>query len=217
MEDISRQLTDIQTALRQQQRATARMERRLGATWGCAFVGIVGAFVLGLSPEARAQFGVTLGNLNVRLTAVETKTQFVSVSDGQMFVTGTNLHIRSGSGTTDGVVNGRGNLIIGYNEVSASGDDRSGSHNMVLGNFHDYSSYGGLVVGQNNRILGPFASVSGGQFNTARGDFASVGGGDDNTANGNGSAVIVFVNSVEGTCNDENKRPPKCQESKRWL
>lgn len=168
----------------------SRAERRLGTTWACAFIGIVGAFVLGLSPEARAQFGVTLVNLNTRLTAVESKTQFVSVSGGQMYITGANLHIRSGSGTTEGAVNGLGNLIIGYNEMSGGlGNERGGSHNLVVGNFHDYTSFGGLIAGQRNRISGPFASVTGGVFNTASNTHASVSGGAGNQSSGFQSSV----------------------------
>jgi len=33
-----------------------------------------------------------------------------------IYFNGTNVHITDGSGTTDGKVNGLGNLIIGYNE-----------------------------------------------------------------------------------------------------
>ena len=99
--------------------------------------------------------------------------------------TGTNVHIVDGSGDTDGDVNGRGNLIVGYNEVPTSFDeDRGGSHNLILGMRNNYSSHSGLVVGSSNQVLAPFASVSGGADNIASGVGASVSGGDDNTASG---------------------------------
>ena len=34
---------------------------------------------------------------------------------------------------------GLGNLVIGYNEDSGD-DDRSGSHNLIVGGYHSYSS-----------------------------------------------------------------------------
>lgn len=199
MEDVRKQVADLRSALEEQRRTAttseerlARTERelsgmkgRLCATWACALIGTVGAFVLGLSPDAQAQFGVTLTSLNNRLTAVENKTHFVTVSGGEMFVTGTNLNIRSGSGSTEGSgsVNGKGNLIIGYNEAQGEfGDERGGSHNLVVGIFHDYVSYGGLVAGLANRIAAPYASISGGQNNIASGRNASCSGGSGNDA-----------------------------------
>lgn len=59
----------------------------------------------------------------------------------------------SGSGSTEGTVNGRGNLIVGYNErLVGDTNIRTGSHNLVVGAFNNYSSYGGQVIGYNNTI-----------------------------------------------------------------
>ena len=41
-------------------------------------------------------------------------------------------------------------------------DIRTGSHNVVVGQSHNFSRFGGLVVGRFNTISGEFASVSGG-------------------------------------------------------
>jgi len=90
--------------------------------------------------------------------------------------TGVNVHVRSGSGRTDDPGNGLGNLIVGYNE-DVFGNPRTGSHNMVVGAGHGYSSWGGFVAGVGNTISGPCASVSGGAENTAGGFASSVGGG----------------------------------------
>ena len=90
---------------------------------------------------------------------------------------GVNVNIVNGTDTTDGIVNGLGNLIVGYNELRVSGNDRTGSHNIVVGRYHNYSSHGGLVVGQGNAIAGQFATVSGGSGNRAAGDYSSVSGG----------------------------------------
>jgi hypothetical protein len=112
--------------------------------------------------------------------------------------TGVNMHIRNdiASQTTNGnptafasngITNGLGNLIVGYNEYG--GGPRNGSHNIVLGPFHGYGSFGGFVGGLGNAILGSFASVSGGTNNMASGVFATVSGGFGNTAAATSSIV----------------------------
>ena len=93
-----------------------------------------------------------------------------------------NVYIRSGSGETEGAVNGLGNLIIGYNEISSENIKRAGSHNLVIGSEHAYASFSGLVVGRENTISAPYASVTGGRLNTASGLGSSVSGGSVNTA-----------------------------------
>ena len=93
-----------------------------------------------------------------------------------------NLQVVSGEGLTDAPVNGLGNIIVGYDENTS--DDKSGSHNLVVGYGHTYSSYGGIVAGQDNSITGAFSSVSGGANNNASGYQSSVSGGANNTASG---------------------------------
>ena len=123
----------------------------------------------------------------------------------EVFFTGCNVNIRSGSGKTDGTVNGLGNLIVGYN-ANTGGFARTGSHNLVVGDQHTYISYGGLVAGFQNGIAAPWASVSGGDGNTASGTEASVSGGADNTASGAkasvsggvGNTASGFFTSVSG-------------------
>jgi hypothetical protein len=107
-----------------------------------------------------------------------------------VIIEGVNVHVRSGSGVTDdgGEPSGWGNLIIGYNEVALPEDmpdpagSHRGSHNLVIGQWHTYTSVGGLVAGLQNTVLAPFASVSGGKLNSARGTAASVSGGQSNRA-----------------------------------
>ncbi len=100
---------------------------------------------------------------------------------------GCNVQILNGDGRT-ATANGKGNLIVGYNEA-LPGSSRSGSHNVVVGADHSYGSFGGLVAGYNNTISGPFASVSGGSGNVAGGVTASVSGGVSNTANGPNASI----------------------------
>ncbi|MCG8590604.1 MAG: hypothetical protein MJE66_15035, partial [Proteobacteria bacterium] len=61
-----------------------------------------------------------------------------------VFFEGCNVHVRNGAGTTN-TTNGLGNLIIGYNEAGAVPPTRTGSHNLVVGEAHGYSSYAGVV------------------------------------------------------------------------
>ena len=82
-----------------------------------------------------------------------------------IFITGANLHIVNGTGDTE-TTNGLGNLIVEYNEGRPipffPPDDRTGSHMVVVGKWHNYSSYGGIVVGQLNATSNRYSSVSGG-------------------------------------------------------
>ena len=128
------------------------------------------------------------GGLQDRVAALEELLQNLSRNaNGDLVLTGANLYIQSGSGATDGPINGKGNLIIGYDEDN--GDDKSGSHNLIVGKWHSYSSYGGLVVGFNNLISGIYSSVSGGSGNEASGSVSSVSGGNANIACGTLSSV----------------------------
>jgi len=99
-------------------------------------------------------------------------------------LTGVNLQLVSGSGSTDGPINGRGNLVIGYNsdDLGDGTDVHSGSHNLVIGDDHSYTSYDGLVGGLDNEISAPGATVLTGNQNTASSSFAAVTTGGANTA-----------------------------------
>ncbi len=81
---------------------------------------------------------------------------------------------------------------------------KSGSHYLIVGAEHNYSRWGGIVVGQQNTSNNIYASVSGGSSNEASGgrasvsggtnniagaDWASVSGGQDNTASGGFASV----------------------------
>lgn len=134
----------------------------------------------GPEPVALAQGGDSL------TPQQEAVLDVLRVSSGRLIVSGVDLQIVNGRGRTN-TTNGRGNLILGYNENAAVA--RSGSHNLVVGRFHGYSSYGGVVVGENNSISAPFASVLGGQNNAASGVGSSVAGGRGNEASGDAATV----------------------------
>ncbi|MDC7690485.1 hypothetical protein [Vogesella indigofera] len=128
---------------------------------------------------------------------------------------GCNVVIQNGKGSTI-TQNGLGNLIIGYNEddtyenVHDGPNDRSGSHNLIVGPEHTYASFGGLVAGYGNFSRAPFSSilggnknnttgmastVAGGGSNTASSDYAAVGGGYYNQAGGNYSVISGGANN----------------------
>jgi hypothetical protein len=124
---------------------------------------------------------------------------------------GVNVQIVNGMGDTQ-TVNGTGNLIVGYNRPSATSficslgitdaasgclanggvwaqSHKSGSHNIIGGDFNSYSSWGGLVLGMENAISAPYTAVLAGARNRAGGAFASIAGGSFNTASGISSSV----------------------------
>ncbi len=104
---------------------------------------------------------------------------------------GANVHIQNGNGSGDSfTANGRGNLIVGFNEPSGHASaERGGSHNVVIGASHRYNFGTGLVAGYFNRLGGLSASVTGGGANEASGMYSSVAAGDSNIASGGNSAV----------------------------
>jgi len=128
--------------------------------------------------------------LETTVAALQNLLQHLSRSGNDLFITGANLHLRSGSGATAGTHNGLGNLIVGYNEPRGDGtDDRGGSHNLVVGTRNNFSSHGGLVAGDRNSVTAAYASVTAGYSNTASGIYASVSGGRGNMAQANRSSV----------------------------
>lgn len=150
-----------------------------------------------------SQLQDTNARLAEKVAALESKTQDMSrdtdSDTGQPTVrfSGVNLQVVDGSGDTGGAVNGRGNLIVGYNALrkaplwpySPGGDVRTGSHNLIVGDCNNYSAFGGLAAGLGNTISNEHASVSGGAFNTASGIRSSVSGGVNNTAIGEHCSV----------------------------
>jgi hypothetical protein len=119
---------------------------------------------------------------------------------------GINVQVVNGSGTTHSA-NGLGNLIVGYNRPRAADplcsmgyytnasdcqaqggvwarSHKSGSHNFVGGDFNSYSGWGGVVLGIENSINAPYATVTGGALNVASGDLSSISGGSTNRAMG---------------------------------
>ena len=158
-----------------------------------------------------ATLGAEVATLRAEVDALTTLLEGVHRDTGAVGVEtivfdGVNLQVVSGAGATDAAVNGRGNLIVGYNEFPDPCDlpcdaaqARVGSHNLVVGRGHSYSSYGGIVVGDANQIRAPYATVTGGRRNVASGAYASVSGGYSNSASGDSASVSGgYFNTASG-------------------
>lgn len=135
-----------------------------------------------------------VAELEEAVAALQAKLACISESSTstELFFERCNVHVRNGTGKTNSV-NGRGNLIIGYDAERTTGSSKMGSHNVVIGDHHNYTRFGGLVAGFENAITGDWSSISGGLQNTASGEFSSVSGGVRNSASGPG-----FGSSVSG-------------------
>jgi hypothetical protein len=166
---------------------TRTIERRL-RWWRGIACGIIVLALLGFPLQSgKAQYEDK--ELAQRVKDLEYKLQYVTGGENEVVITGANLRIVNGLGATD-TANGLGNLVVGYTEPrSVAPNDRSGSHNVVVGRQHNFSRFGGVVVGDHNEISGDFSSVSGGGFNTASSYVSSVCGGNSNTASGFSSSV----------------------------
>ena len=159
-----------------------------------------------LAQTNAAEIGTNAGDVAANATDIQTNTDALADLDASLgdldelagyvsvdpvshdvFLEGANLHVRDGSGSTQGTATGLGNLVVGYDEDD--GDDKSGSHNLVIGPYHTYSGYGGLVAGYDNALTGVHTSVTGGRTNVAGGSYTSVSGGHANLAIGWGSSV----------------------------
>ena len=158
-------------------------------------------------------------DLEAKVAAFEATLQYVHVEQGpinglagpHVIFEGCNVHLRSGSGNSvDGTVDlvarapiegvvptGLGNLIIGYDEDPLVGATaRGASHNLVIGPGHNFTSVSGAVIGQQNRLTGPMASVTSGFDNEASRIGASVSGGLTGKASGKYSSVTGGANNT---------------------
>jgi hypothetical protein len=131
-----------------------------------------------------------IGALTDRVDALETTLSKVTYDQANQLLTfdGVNVQIVNGTGQTY-VKNGLGNLIVGYNRDVDEPNDRTGSHNLVLGDLHTYSASGSFMGGFDNTTSANRSSVLGGRDNFAIGEYAVVSGGTHGVASGEGAAV----------------------------
>jgi hypothetical protein len=122
----------------------------------------------------------------------------VTRTEDAIVISGANLQVVDGTGSTTGPTNGLGNVIIGYNEADPD-REQTGSHNLVVGMQHEFTSFGGIVAGEDNTIASKSANVLGGKNNVAAEDYASVAGGSLNVASGVLASIGGgFTNTASG-------------------
>ena len=89
-----------------------------------------------------------------------------SSNKDQLTFKGCNVYISNGLGMT-GSDNGRGNLILGYNEAGNGPTllptDRNGSHNLIVGPGHRYTSHGSILAGVAHSVSGEYSSCIAGE------------------------------------------------------
>jgi len=124
-----------------------------------------------------------------RLGIVESKVSCIvdeTATPDSFIVEKCDLVVRNGEGKTDASPNGKGNIIVGYNEWNSDRgsqpSDKNGSHNLIVGPGHTYTSYGSILGGRDNFSQGPSTSIVGGKGNIANAEYASVAGGFRNYA-----------------------------------
>jgi hypothetical protein len=107
-----------------------------------------------------------------------------------------NVHVVNGMGQTQ-LINGLGNLIVGYSEydphMTVMG--RGGSHNLIVGKYHAWtgSSFGNLLAGEWNLAIGEGGFAAGYQSELVGLD-ATVLGGSNNVAGADHSVVLGGYN-----------------------
>ncbi len=138
-------------------------------------------------PIASQPAGTQQNALEQRVQALEALLAGVSRSGDDLYFSGVNVYVVSGSGSTDAPPNGKGNVIIGYNEERGGRDlegnpydRRSGSHNLVVGKQANYAGFGGVVAGLKNEIGSEYAIAIGGSENLAEPSFSTILGGTQN-------------------------------------
>jgi len=185
----------------------------LNANLGVVQLGVAGAQVKAQDAQNRAATVATdLAALQANsVLALDGILAYDVASETARF-TGVDVQVTNGQGAN--TINGRGNLIVGYNQartgaaICSKGGDagnsqsacesfggvwaanhKSGSHNLVVGEGHAYSSFGGVLFGQNNAVTSWTGTVLGGVNNVVRADRGSVAAGAANVVIGNGAVV----------------------------
>jgi hypothetical protein len=195
MDHLLQRLEALEAEMRRVQRRLRRWRQLAGTVLGLALVCLLQPWALAAPAPGEGPDRTLwqLVNLWRRVSVLERTLTHVTSGTGagglpEVVIAGANLRLVNGLRAT-ATRNGLGNLLVGYNEAREGENVRTGSHNVVVGQGHNFSSFGGLVVGRQNEISGAFAAVSGGFDNTASGASAAVSGGIFNRASGASAAV----------------------------
>jgi hypothetical protein len=186
---------------------TRTVERRL-RWWRRIACGVMLLGLVSLPLQSGTAADTQPRGMAERMATVENKLSALTFdgATNEVTITGANLRIINGLGSTE-TTNGLGNLIVGYNELRQENPDcprvfvtctdtRAGSHNVVVGKEHNFTSFGGVVVGLHNETTGDFSAVSGGAGNTANGTWSAISGGTNNTTPGFASTVSAGLRNT---------------------
>jgi hypothetical protein len=178
------------TAEAQYRRSEHRFRILSGTLLGALVVVVSVPFIV---PAAAQGYAVTLQQLAVKVAALETKTASISVltdantNQPTVRFSGVNVQVIANG------ISGRGNLIIGGNNPFDPNSNflaqRTGNHNLIIGDAQSYTGNSNLIAGFNNTVTGTYASASGGANSNVTANFASVSGGTGNVASGQFSSV----------------------------
>ena len=173
------------------------LQNKLVMGWA---LGVSTFFLMGFtfsSPDFQAGQIISASEVNAKFAELESLLQHFERQGNDIIITGANLHVRSGSGSTSAAPNGLGNVIIGYNEMRTDDSDpetddsnfRTGSHYLIVGSEHNYSRFGGIVASRRNTSEGDYACVTGGHSGIASGSRSSITGGQHGRASGTVAAT----------------------------
>jgi hypothetical protein len=158
MDNFRERFEALEQRTEQLQQHTRTVERRLRWWRGMASSVLILGLLSWALPSGKAQGP----GLEQRVTALEQKIGHVTFNSAsnELTITGANLRIVNGLGAT-GTTNGLGNLIVGYNEPRTHPpgipNTRTGSHNVVVGMAHNFSSFGGWLLLDSRVVYVPMA------------------------------------------------------------
>ncbi len=135
----------------------------------------------------------TITELQAQVAALENES-VPGLSDHLSYDDSTNAFVLEGVNfqVTSGSVGSAGNVIIGTNDVTdyTPNPARTGKHNLIIGNGHEYTGNNGIVHGENNRLTSPYAAVIGGRKGHVTGPGAVLVGGLMNHIDTQDAAVV---------------------------
>ena len=151
LHEVMRRLDQSEQRAALSERRLERAEKRQKASACLVVAALCGSAFFATKSPAISQ---TSTQLQAEIAAIQATLQFVTTSGTTMTISGANLVVNNGAAKT-ATENGLGNIVIGYNELGNSnsgGDERTGSHNLILGSQNSFSSYGGIIAGSDNTI-----------------------------------------------------------------
>lgn len=100
---------------------------------------------------------------------------------------GVNFQVTRGSASSSA-----GNVIIGTNDVTdyTPNPARTGTHNLIIGNGHEYTGNNGIVHGENNSLTGANAATIGGRYGRVTAPHAVLVGGFSNHVEAGDAAIV---------------------------